>query len=302
MKRILIVADFPGWIFERHALELKKRLTEYKIDIAYHRQNIPRLSQDFDLIYVLDPMPMSYPPPHKTIIGMRNEFLYREHPRGPKGLYENGFPGRCVSIKDKCCIFHVVNKNLMRVFKDVVTDKPLLLAQHGIDEEIFDKNKYKRDSHEGLIVSSAGRNSGNKSFRIVAEVCDKLGIKYVIANYNRRLTKEQMPLFYNSVDVYVCMSQTEGLSNPIIEAGSMGVPVISTRCGAAEEMIKDGESGFLIERNRESLAEALEKMKDPTLRLKMGNNLYEEIMRNWTWKVKIEDFRNMFDLFFKGGF
>jgi glycosyltransferase involved in cell wall biosynthesis len=115
----------------------------------------------------------------------------------------------------------------------------------------------------------------------------------------KRLTKEEMPHFYNAIDVLASMSKTEGLCNPILEAGAMGVPVISTRAGAAPEMIKNGENGFLIERTVDALAEALEKMKDPNLRFDMGNKFYEEIMNNWTWKVKIEDFRKMFQKFFE---
>ncbi len=300
MKRILLVADFPNWIFERHCQEIKKRLPEYYFDIAYHNQNIVKLSNQYDCVYICDPMPLAYPPANKTIMGLRCEFLYREHPEGANGLYNKGFPGRCVSIKDKCCIFHVVNKNMMEVFKDVVSDKPLLLAQHGVDEEIFDKNKYQRVSGNSLIVSAAGRGSKNKAFGLIQNACKELGITYANANYNgNRLSKKQMPLFYNGVDIHVCMSKTEGQNNPIMEAAAMGVPVITTRCGAAEEIIKDGENGLLIDRNLESLKEALTKMKDESVRLDMGEKIYQEAMNNWTWKVRIEDFRKMFDMYFK---
>ena len=63
-------------------------------------------------------------------------------------------------------------------------------------------------------------------------------------------------------------------------------------------MIKDNINGFLIDRNLDSLKDALMKMQNEKLRLEMGNKFYEEIIRNWTWKVRIDDFRKMFDLFF----
>ncbi len=62
------------------------------------------------------------------------------------------------------------------------------------------------------------------------------------------------------------------------EAGSMGIPVISTKCGAAEEMIVDGVSGLIIDRNSDSLTQALNKMKDKNLRESMGNKFHEEII------------------------
>lgn len=301
MKKILLVADVKGWIFERHCRELQKRITEYKIDIAYHNNDICGLSNNYDLVYVLDPMPLNYPPQNKTIMGLRCEFLFREHPMGAKGLYENGFPGRCVSIRDKCCIFHVVNKNMINEFKDVVTDKPLLLAQHGIDEAVFDRQKISiPKNNEKMVISCAGRGSNNKGFDIIQNVCADLGINYITAQYRgKMLRKDEMPLFYHKADVHVCMSKTEGLNNVVMEAGAMGLPVISTKCGAVTEIIKDGESGLLIDRNKDSLKDAIIKLKDKNVRQYMGNNLYKEIMTNWTWKVRIEDFRKMFQLYFK---
>lgn len=300
MKSILLVADEPGWVFERHCKEIQDRLTEYHIDIAYHRQNIPELSKKYDCVYVCDPMPMLYPPANKTIMGLRNEFLYREHPNGAKGLYKDGFPGRCVSIKDKCCIFHVVNKNLMNVFKDVVIDKPLILVQHGVDENVFDKEKYQREKHDGIRISGAGRNSPNKGFGIIKKACNELNIKCITAKYGKnKLSKNKMPEFYMQVDVHVCMSKTEGLNNTVLEAGAMGIPVISTRSGAAEEIIRDGKNGYLIERDVQSLISAIRKLENVKLRETMGQELYIEIMNNWKWASRIEDFRKMFNLYFK---
>ena len=232
-------------------------------------------------------------------MGLRCEFLYKEHPGGAKGLYESGFPGRCVSIKDKCCILHMVNKNQMRAFQDVVVDKPLILCQHGIDEICFDRSKY-RKSKNGFVIGVSGRDSVNKGFGTVKQACDKCGITLLSAQYNHnRLPKERMPEFYNAIDTYVCFSVTEGLHNGTLEAGAMGIPVISTRCGAAEEIIRDGENGLLIDRTEQALVDALNKMKDEKVRIEMGNKLHEEVMKNWTWKVRVEDFRKMFQVFFK---
>jgi len=299
MKNILIVADEKGWAFDRHAREIKKRLTEFNIDVAYRKQNIKELSSQYDLVYVMDPIPLNYPPAHKTILGLRADWLFEEHPEGPKGLYEYGLAGRCVSIKDKCCIFHVVNRRMLEEFKDVVTDKPLVLVQHGIDEEVFDRNKYEREEHEGIVIGVAGRDSTRKRFGLIKKACDKTGCKFVSTQYGgKKLSKEEMPHFYNALDIYVCMSRSEGLNNPTMEAGSMGIPVISTKSGASREMIDKGESGLIIKGDLNSLIEAIEKLKDKSLREEMGDKFYQEIMSNWTWKVRIDDFRKMFNLYF----
>ena len=101
MKKILLIADLKGWIFERHCKEIQKRLTEYKIDIAYVRgSNIRALSPNYDLIYALDPMPIAYPCPEKTIIGLRCDWLHLDHPKGAKGMYREGFMGRYASLSN----------------------------------------------------------------------------------------------------------------------------------------------------------------------------------------------------------
>lgn len=295
MKKVLIVADQPGWIFERHALEIQKRCKEFAVDIAFHRQNIVQMQKDYDCIYIMDPMPLKYgyPDVSKVILGLRCEFLYREHPRGAKGLFYEGFPGRCVSIDDKCSLFHVVNKNQFRIFSEFV-NKPLLLAQHGIDESLFydDGNNF---NHKEFTVGISGRASANKGFDIVQKVCNEKGYKFVTASYgSHKLSKEEMPNFYRGLDVFVCMSLTEGLHNPTLEAGGCGIPIITTKCGAAEEIIVDGHNGFIINRDSLSLGNALEKLKEHNTRRTIGKRIADDIKGKWTWGIRINDFRNMF--------
>ena len=303
--KILLVADQPGWIFDRHCHEIQSRISKYEIDIAYRRDGIKELSKKYDLVYVLDPIPLSggYPPKEKTIMGLRCEFLYREHPQGAKGLYDKGFPGRCESIKDKCCIFHVVNKRLMEEFREIVVDKPLLLVQHGVNTDVFSLKKSDRSfklNVDKIRVSVSGRNSNNKGFNLVEKACEKAGVKITQAEYNRKLSYEEMPSFYSKSDIHVCMSKDEGLNNPLMEAGAMGLAPISTISGAADEMIRHNDNGILIERSVDALVEAIEKLKDDSTRIWMAKKYYFDIHSNWSWDVKIKEYEAMFDFYFEG--
>jgi len=126
-----------------------------------------------------------------------------------------------------------------------------------------------------------------------------LGFEYRSANYGpQKISKDQMPNFYKQMDVHVCMSKSEGLNNPLMEASAMGVPVIATKTGAAEELIEDGYNGFLIDRNKESLIAALKKLNDYDLRRKMSERNSIIVKNKWTWANRIDDFRKMFKLFF----
>nr|WP_319488273.1 glycosyltransferase [uncultured Caproiciproducens sp.] len=51
----------------------------------------------------------------------------------------------------------------------------------------------------------------------------------------------------NSIDVFINTSSTEGIPVSIMEAASFGIPAIATDVGGTGEIVRDGETGFLIE-------------------------------------------------------
>ncbi len=58
--------------------------------------------------------------------------------------------------------------------------------------------------------------------------------------------KSKMALIYNTFDVLLAPSVSEGFGIPIIEAQSCGVPVITTDFTAMSELVKDGETGYKV--------------------------------------------------------
>ena len=49
-----------------------------------------------------------------------------------------------------------------------------------------------------------------------------------------------------ALDVFVLVSDYEGLSNAIMEAQSFGIPVVVTDVGGNREIAVDGQTGFLV--------------------------------------------------------
>lgn len=73
------------------------------------------------------------------------------------------------------------------------------------------------------------------------------------------------------LDVLVLMSEQEGLPMAIIEALSLGVPVIATPVGGIPEAVADGVNGFLVPRTVEALTAALAKLiRNRDMRRGMG--------------------------------
>jgi len=53
-------------------------------------------------------------------------------------------------------------------------------------------------------------------------------------------------------DIFVSVSRNEGLSNSMLEAMHLGLPVIATPAGGATEIIEHGKNGFLVEHGAEN--------------------------------------------------
>lgn len=94
-----------------------------------------------------------------------------------------------------------------------------------------------------------------------------------------------MPNFYKSIDIAVNPTQIEeALSVAVIEEKAMGLPVIITRSGGMTELIKDGVSGFVIDRGGdmvEKLAESLVTLaSSKKLRTRIGLKNSDDVRGN----------------------
>jgi len=96
-----------------------------------------------------------------------------------------------------------------------------------------------------------------------------------------------MPGFYNGIDVYLCASSSEGFSLSVLEAAACGRPIISTNVGGCEELIRNGENGFLVERDVDAIVEKLLFFKGHRDALRsMGEAARDIIETDWGWEQR----------------
>jgi glycosyltransferase involved in cell wall biosynthesis len=299
LKKILLVIDEFGWAFHNHAIQIKERLSDsFDFKIVDRKENIQNLKNDFDLFFVFDPIPLKYgyPPKNKTIMSLRCQFLYEQHPQGAIGLYKNGFAGRCVSIEDKCKSLIVLNNNQYKEFNPFV--ESLYKISHGVNENAFNDPSERVLDSNNVRVGVVGRDSENKGFGAVKEVIESMkGFSLSHAGYNggKKINHNDMPNFYKNIDIYVCFSKSEAVNNGLLEAGAMGVPVISTRSGASEEIINNGVNGYIINRDKDDLRKALKDIAIQEKYIDFRRNIYKTIHDNWTWRKKIQEYKDMFN-------
>lgn len=84
--------------------------------------------------------------------------------------------------------------------------------------------------------------------------------------------RKDMPEIIASLDVVVSSSSIEGFSNAILEGMAMGKPVVATAVGGSPEIVRHGETGFLVPSGDPAqLAERMAHLLgDAALREQMG--------------------------------
>jgi glycosyltransferase involved in cell wall biosynthesis len=84
--------------------------------------------------------------------------------------------------------------------------------------------------------------------------------------------RDDIPQVMSAMDIIVAPSYTEGFGRVVVEALAAGRVVVATRVGGIPEIVKDGETGFLVQPR--DVFELVEKMirlvENPELRRLMG--------------------------------
>lgn len=78
----------------------------------------------------------------------------------------------------------------------------------------------------------------------------------------------------NKSEIFAFSSDYEGMSNAVVEAFCVGLPIITTKVSGTEDFIKENKNGFLLERNDvDGMEMAMRKlMSDENLRISIGEN------------------------------
>ena len=86
------------------------------------------------------------------------------------------------------------------------------------------------------------------------------------------LPVDEVPRWYQRLLIYAFTSRNEGFGLTLLEAMAAGAALVATRAGAAEQIVREGETGFLVPPgDADALANAIEPLlRDPQRAAEMG--------------------------------
>ena len=135
--------------------------------------------------------------------------------------------------------------------------------------------------------------SGRDQENILYQIHD-LGLNECVSFINDDLSHDEVLKKISECDLFLLPSLEEGISNAVLEAMALGIPVISTDCGGMDEIINNGENGFLVPvRNVDSMAGAIRNFRvlDKENKRNIIRNARETITRNHLVSHQIDQFK-----------
>jgi glycosyltransferase involved in cell wall biosynthesis len=114
-------------------------------------------------------------------------------------------------------------------------------------------------------------------------------------------TEDPTP-FYRAADLYVSTSSTEGMSNSVLEAMAVGLPIVTVRASGMSELVT-ADTGLLVdEADPASFAAALEALaEDPALRRRLGGGARSLVEARYSLASVATMLRGLYDEVTGGG-
>ncbi|HLW63833.1 MAG TPA: glycosyltransferase, partial [Gemmataceae bacterium] len=148
-----------------------------------------------------------------------------------------------------------------------------------------------------------GSTHADVAFAIFGEGCLRSELQQKINEIGLR-ERFILPGFHDDLDrllrwadVFVLPSYTEGLPNVVLEASAAAVPVVATAVGGTPEVVRDGETGFLVSpHNPEMLGERISALlADEGLRRRMGDAGRNFVQSRFTFAAQAEEYLRLFE-------
>lgn len=197
-----------------------------------------------------------------------------------------------------------------------VLNKKIVVIGAGVDTNLFrpiNKNKAREDLElpvDKHIILYVGRLHEMKGVKLIYECAERMpdvlfimvgdgAVKSDLENclFVGEKKHEEIPLWMSAADILVLPSYSEGLPNVVMEALSCSTPAIVTDVGGCSEVVKDGETGFIVPvGDVEALRERMKYLlENEDLREKMGKLGREDMIERYEQEKVIGKLKEVYE-------
>jgi glycosyltransferase involved in cell wall biosynthesis len=126
------------------------------------------------------------------------------------------------------------------------------------------------------------------------KLADALGILDAIVLLGKR---DDMPRVLATLDVFVLPSESEGMSNALLEAMAMARPVVATAVGGNTTVVTEGRDGYLVSYpDSEALAaRTLALLAAPADRVTIGRSARERVIAAFSARRMVKQMQELYD-------
>jgi glycosyltransferase involved in cell wall biosynthesis len=199
---------------------------------------------------------------------------------------------------------------LVNIMRDLYGDASTSLVLNSVDTQQF--NAPQRDKQAlptvGMLYTHTPWKGVQVALQAIALVKQKLPNLQVVA-FGACSPSETLPLppdteyfcnpaqadiktIYARCDVWLCASYSEGFGLPLVEAMACRTPIVSTKVGAAMDLIRPGGNGYLAPiGDAQQLAEGIEQILSlPNESWQAMSKAARQTVTQYTWDDAAEKF------------
>ncbi len=315
MLKVLLVCDRKNWAYDSIARSLVKHNTNKDVflDIFYLKHNelsLTTLSKKYDLLFFLGWQLILEE--SRSLISRKKKFKKRfsflDNERILTGIHSHHAwdnrlttpernvlpPQELVESLDRFRGVNAVSQRLTKLFVEAELKK-CRYTPNGVDDSLFAGKEPLGKSKDFVVVgvSTNRKHDWRKGVSTYVEPLERyqwIKLKVAILYEENYVPLEEMPHFYNQMDIYLCASLSEGFSLSVLEASACGRPVVSTKISGCEELIIDGYNGLFVKRDLDDIVSKLEQLhRNRNQLIEMGINNRCEVEKKWSWRIRTQN-------------
>ncbi len=146
-----------------------------------------------------------------------------------------------------------------------------------------------------LLIAGDGSLRGE-----LEQLVKELGITNRVV-FTGKIEHAKVVPYYNMLDVFLALSESESFGVSVIEASACEVPVVVSNVGGLPEVVDDGSTGFVVpDDDIDFIAEKVRMLiNDKKLRDSFGKNGREKVEKEYDFSVNLKQMLNVYNDIFK---